>query len=112
MSVREIYTNSIPLPEVEYLEFKAPATVLSNWERFKRKIGLKYRSSLTYALLFNILLMVAILVLLWVSVAFEGFFNPSTILGLFSLPILLATHDALRLMEQEQENETIQEKNI
>ncbi|MHA1455678.1 MAG: hypothetical protein ACTSRT_17815 [Promethearchaeota archaeon] len=103
MSVREINTNSVPLPEVEFPEFKAPATVLSKWERFKRNFDLKYRSSLTYALLFNILFLVAILVLLWVSVAFEGFFNPSTILGLFSLPILLAIYDALRLMEQEKE---------
>lgn len=112
MSVRETYTNSIPLHEVEYPEFKALATVLSNWERFTRKFDLKYRPSLTYALLFNILLIVAILVLLWVSVAFEGFYNPSTILGLFSLPILLAIYDILRLMEQEQEKEAIREQNI
>lgn len=103
MSLREIYTNGVPLPEVEYPEFRAPATVLSKWQRFKRNFDMKYRSSLSYALIFNILLLVAILVLTWVSVAFEGFFNPSTMLGLFSLPMLLALYDVLRLMEQEQE---------
>ncbi|MHA1748505.1 MAG: hypothetical protein ACTSYF_07695 [Promethearchaeota archaeon] len=112
MSVRETYTNSVSLPEAEYPEFKAPATVLSEWERFKRNFDLKYRPSLSYALLFNILILAAILVLTWVSVAFEGFFNPSTILGLLSLPMLLAIYDALRLMEQEQEKEAKQEKNI
>ncbi len=110
MSVRETYTNSVPLPEVAFPEFKAPAAVLSKWERFKRNFDLKYRPSLTYALLVNILLLLATLVLLWVSVAFEGLFNPSTILGLFSLPILLAIYDALCLMEQEQE--ATQEINI
>jgi len=110
--MREIYTNSVPLPEVEYPEFRAPATVLSKWQRFKRNFDMKYRSSLSYALIFNILLLVAILVLIWVSVAFEGFFNPSTMLGLFSLPILLALYDALRLMEQEQEKEATREKKI
>ena len=110
--MREIYTNSVPLPEVEYPEFKAPATVLSKWQRFKRNFDMKYLPSLSYALIFNILLLVAILVLTWVSVAFEGFFNPSTMLGLFSLPMLLALYDALRLMEQEQEEEAIRERNI
>ena len=101
MSMREIYINQVPLPEVEYPEFKAPATVLSKWQRFKRNFDMKYRPSLLYALVFNILLLVAILVLTWVSLTFEGFLNPSTILGLLSLPMLLAIYDALRLMEQE-----------
>ena len=110
MSVREIYTNSLPLPEVDVPEFKAPATVLSNWERFKRNFDMKYRPSLAYALIANIILIVALLVLTWVSVAFEGLFNPLTMLGLFSLPMLLSLNDALRLMEQEQEKEATREK--
>ena len=110
MSVRELYTNGLPLSEVEYYEFKAPAAVLSKWKRFKRNFDLKYRPSLSYALLVNSLLLVAILVLTWVSVAFEGLFNPSTILGLLSLPMLLAACDAVRLLEQEQEKEAAREK--
>ena len=109
--MREIYTNSIPLPEVDVPEFKTPATVLSKWERFKRNFGLKYRPSLAYALLVNILFIVAILVLTWVSVAFEGLFNPLTMLGLFSLPMLLSLYDVLCLLEQEQEKEAARKKN-
>jgi len=111
MSMREIYTNSFPLPEVDVPEFKTPATVLSKWERFKRNFGLKYRPSLAYALLVNILFIVAILVLTWVSVAFEGLFNPLTMLGLFSLPMLLSLYDVLCLLEQEQEKEAARKKN-
>ena len=110
MSVRELYTNGLPLLEGDFSEFKAPAAVLSKWKRFKRNFDLKYRPSLSYALLVNILLLVSILVLTWVSVAFEGLFNLSTILGLLSLPMLLAASDAVRLLEQEQEKEAAREK--
>ena len=110
MSVREIYTNSFPLPEVDVPEFKAPSTVLSKWERFKRNFDMKYRPSLAYALIANILLIVAFLVLTWVSVAVEGLFNPLTMLGLFSLPMLLSLYDFLRLMEQEQEKKVKREE--
>ena len=112
MSVREIYTNGFLLAEVEDPEFKASASVLSKWERFKRNFDVKYRPSLAYALIVNILFLVTILVLIWVNVAFGGFFNPSTMLGLCSLPILLALYDALCLMEQEEEKEVKQEKNM
>ncbi|MHA1669294.1 MAG: hypothetical protein ACTSV5_01820 [Promethearchaeota archaeon] len=87
MSVREINTNSFPLAEVEIPEFKPhPATVLNKWERFKRNFDMKYRPSLAYALLVSILFIVAILVLSWVSVAFEGLFNPLTMPGAFQSP--------------------------
>ena len=103
MSVREIYTSNVPLPEVELPEFKAPASVLSKWERFKRNFDERYRQSLAYAILTNVVILVAILVFTWVSVASDGFFNLSTMLGLLSLPMLLAAHDIVRLLEQEQE---------
>jgi len=103
--MREMNTNRVPLPEVEYPEFKAPTKALSKWQRLKQDFEMKYRPSLSYALFINSLLLVAILGFTWVSVAFEGFFNPSTILGLFSLPMLLAIFDAVCLVEQEQEKE-------
>jgi hypothetical protein len=112
MSMREINTKRVPLPEVEYPEIKAPTTVLSKWQRFKWDFELKYRPSLNYALIVNSLLLVAILVFTWVSVAFEGFFNPSTILGLFSLSMLLAIFDAACLVEQEQEKEAERQKKV
>ena len=105
MSVREeMYSEGFSLPERELPEFKAPASVLNKWERFKRRFDLKWRPSLAYALVVNIILLVAVLALIWVSVAYGGFiFNPPTMLGLFSLPILFAMYDGLRLMEQEEE---------
>jgi hypothetical protein len=108
--MREMNTKRIPLPEVDYPEFKALPTVLNKWQRFKRDFEMKYRPSLSYALIVNSLLLVAILVFTWVSVAFEGFFNPSTILGLFSLPMLFAIFDAVCLVEQEQEKEVARQK--
>jgi hypothetical protein len=108
--VREINTNRVPLPEVDVPEFKTPATVLSKWDRFKRNFDMKYRPSLAYALIVSILIIIAIVVLLWVSVAFEGLFNPLTMLGLFSLPMLLSLYDGLCLFEQEQEKKAVREE--
>jgi hypothetical protein len=106
MSVQEQNSGQVMLPEVELPEFKAQAPVLNRWEQFKRRVDLEWRPTLVYAVVVNIILLVAILALLWVSVAFGGFFfNPPTMLGLFSLPILLALYDGLRLMEQEKERE-------
>ena len=108
MSIQEQYSGQVMLPEVELPEFKArvPASDLSKWERFKRHVDQEWRPTLLYAVVVNIILLVAILALIWVSVAYGGFiFNPPTMLGLFSLPILLAVYDGLRLMEQEKEHE-------
>ena len=94
------------LPEVELPEFKAQVPVFNRWEHFKRRVDLEWRPTLMYAIVVNIILLVAILALIWVSVAYGGFiFNPPTMLGLFSLPILFALYDGLRLMEQEKERE-------
>ena len=104
MSIQEFYSKEITLPESEIPEFKTPASVLNKWERFKRRFDLKWRPYLAYALVVNFILLVSVLALIWVSVAFGGFiFNPPTMLGLFSLPILFAMYDGLRLMEQEAE---------
>jgi len=110
MSIREINAKWEPLSEVEYPEFKTSATLLNKWERFKRNFDVKYRPSLSYALIVNSLFLVTILVFTWVSVAFEGFINPSTMLRLFSLPILLAAYDFARLIEQEEEKAMVEEK--
>ena len=114
MSIQEQYSSDVMLPEVELTDFKAPGPVFSKWERFKRRVDLEWRPTLVYAVVVNIILLVAILALIWVSVAYGGFiFNPPTMLGLFSLPILFAVYDGLRVMEQEKEYEKEKEnKNI
>lgn len=104
MSAQEMHSNQVPLPEVELPEFRPPASILNKWERFKRRFDLEWRPTLAYALAVNIILLVAVLALIWVCVVSEGLiFNPPTMLGLFSLPILFAAYDGLRLMEQEEE---------
>ena len=104
MSVQEFYSKEAMLPESEIPEYKSPASALSKWERFKRHFDLKWRPSSVYAIVVNIILLVSVLALIWVSVALGGFiFNPPTMLGLLSLPILFAMYDGLRLMEQEEE---------
>ena len=108
MSVQEQNSGQVMLPEAELPEFKAQALTsdLSKWEHFKRRVDLEWRPTLAYAVVVTIILLVAILALIWASVAFGGFiFNPPTMLGLFSLPILFAMYDGLRLMEQEKEYE-------
>ena len=108
MSVQEQNSGQVMLPEAELPEFKAQALTsdLSKWEHFKRRVDLEWRPTLAYAVVVTIILLVAILALIWVSVAYGGFiFNPPTMLGLFSLPILFAMYDGLRLMEQEKERE-------
>ena len=111
MSIQEYQTDQVMLPEVELPEFKAHAPAFNKWERFKRRVDLEWRPTLVYAVVVNIILLVAILALIWVSVAYGGFiFNPPTMLGLFSLPILLALYDGLRLMEQEEEYEKERER--
>ena len=112
MSVQEeLYSDGISLPDREIPEFRAPASVLNKWERFKRRFDLEWRPTLAYALLVNIILLVSVLALIWVSVAFGGFiFNPPTMLGLFSLPILFTIYDGLRLMKQEAERKKEEEK--
>jgi hypothetical protein len=106
MSVQEQHSGQISLPEVELPEFKTSGPVLNKWERFKRHFDQEWRPTMMYAIVLNIILLVAILALIWVSVAYGGFiFNPPTMLGLFSLPILFAIYDGLRLMEQEKEYE-------
>jgi fatty acid desaturase len=106
MSIQEHQSGQAMLPEVELPEFKAHAPVFSRWERFKRQMDQEWRPTLAYAVVVNIILLVAILALIWVSVAYGGFiFNPPTMLGLFSLPILFTVYDGLRLMEQEKKLE-------
>jgi hypothetical protein len=115
MSIQEQYSGQVMLPEVELPEFKAhvSASDLSRWERFKRHVDQEWRPTLLYAVVVNIILLVAILALIWVSVTYGGFiFNPPTMLGLFSLPILFAVYDGLRLMEQEREYEQERENKV
>lgn len=113
MSVQEFYSKEVLIPEKEIPEFKAPASVLNKWERFKRHFDQKWRPSSVYALVINIILLVSVLALIWVCVAYGGFIlNPPTMLGLFGLPILFAIYDGLRLMEQEVEKNKEKEINL